>query len=91
MKTRNKILCEVCHEGPAKHKHHKFPNTKKNRELYGKLLDHELNILHVCIQCHLWKPSHNKEKLLRWNEIQFCTVSAIEPRSKSGQEVREIK
>jgi hypothetical protein len=79
-------FCEV--EGcsnQAVHKHHKFSDSKKNRELYGKLLDDDKNIMLLCNDCHLWKA------LRKYNERVFCGIMGIEPRSKSSQRVRRIE
>lgn len=77
------MICECCNKKPACQSHHKFSQTKVARKLYGKLIDHPRNIQHCCADCH---ASHASEKLIHWNEIEFCNALGIEPRSK--QETR---
>lgn len=59
------IYCEKCNGYISEHKHHKFSNTKKNREMYGKLLDLPFNIQFLCSTCHLNKS------LDKFTEKQF--------------------
>jgi hypothetical protein len=70
------MICEVCLKRPAEHLHHKFPQTKINKNLYKDFIHHEKNILKVCSICHLSKP------IPKYNEIEFCASMGIMPRSK---------
>lgn len=63
------------------HKHHKFHNTKWARNVYGKLIDHCLNIDVVCADCN---SSHSGIGLTHWSEREFCEALGIEMRSKHG-------
>jgi len=72
------ISCEICGIYTYLQAHHKFSNTKLNRKLYGKLLDHEKNIMFLCQSCH------TNEKALKFTEREFCEALGIEIRSKSG-------
>jgi len=72
------ISCEICGIYTYLQAHHKFSNTKLNRKLYGKLLDHEKNIMVLCQSCH------TNEKALKFTEREFCEALGIEIRSKTG-------
>ena len=76
MKSRR--ACALC-GNRSTDKHHLFSQTKQNRELYGKLLDDERNIMYLCNDCHLNKS------VPKWNELEFCEAIGIEVRSKSGR------
>lgn len=70
----------VCECGPRCYKratehHHEFPNTKRNRALYGNLIDHDLNVKFVSHDCH--------PKMKNISEREFCERLGIEPRSKT--------
>jgi len=73
------MICEKCHCKQATEKHHKFPNIKINRELYGKLLDDDRNIQHLCYGCH----HGHCGKVWHYSEREFCIALQIEPRSKT--------
>lgn len=60
-------------------RHHKFHNVKWAREIYGKLMDHPLNIEKVCNGCN---GSHAGIGITHWSEIEFCNALGIIPRSK---------
>jgi hypothetical protein len=61
-------------------KHHKFPNTKLNRRLYGKdLIDAPANIQTLCLDCHLSK----KDGIKIWSEADFCNHFGINPKGKT--------
>jgi len=62
-------LCELCGKRLAEHKHHKFSDTKRNRKVYGKRMDHPNNIIYLCSVCHLNKPIPK----LRENEFLEAT------------------
>lgn len=49
-------ICELCRIRRAEHEHHKFSNTKRNRRVYGKRLEHPANKVYACHVCHLNKP-----------------------------------
>ena len=72
--------CKKCEIRQATEKHHLFPNTKKNREIYGKeLLDHKNNIQLLCYSCH---HGHNG-KVDHYSEKHFCEIMGIIPRGKT--------
>ena len=76
-------LCEKCNKQPAIQEHHKFSQGTPRgwrRRLYKKLLDHPLNIMKVCQDCH------TNERAMKWSEVQFCLALGISPRSKQGKE-----
>jgi len=75
--------CEICGK-PATDKHHLLSQTKRNRKLYGMLLDLSMNIMYLCNDCHLNKS------IPKLTEKEFCEILGIEPRSKSGIKVRRI-
>jgi 5-methylcytosine-specific restriction endonuclease McrA len=70
------MICELCKERPAEHKHHLFSQSKWARKLYGKLIDHKSNIMLLCSVCHLNKP------IPKHSEIVFCERLGIKPKSK---------
>jgi len=59
----------------ATQRHHLLPNTIKNRKLYHKLIDHDLNIKLLCAYCHI--------NARHMTETEFCEKLGIEPRSKT--------
>jgi hypothetical protein len=69
--------CQLCFENAATERHHKFEQTKLNKELYGKLIHDEKNLLDVCKQCHDNNPMHISEE-------EFCEMMGIEVLSKGG-------
>lgn len=69
--------CELCKIRIAEQRHHALSDTKKNRELYGDLLDNNLNIYFLCSICHLNRSIPKDDELL------FCTKLKIKPRSKN--------
>jgi len=69
--------CDICGVKAAEQRHHVFPQTKKNRKLYGTLIDDAKNIMYVCCDCHP-KAKHMSER-------EFCAMFGIENRSKSGK------
>ncbi len=64
---------ENCHERATQH-HHIFPDTKVNRRLYGKRLDHDLNIKLANHNHHANMPN--------MSELEFCEMLGMEPKSK---------
>ena len=72
--------CQKCRKKKATEKHHLFSQTKNNRKLYGKLIDHPSNIQYLCYECH-----HNKT-LDKYTEKEFCNIMNIELKSKSGEQ-----
>lgn len=66
----------------ATQKHHKFPKTKYNLKLYGVLIHNKKNIMDTCGECNV---GHKGLGLIIWDEIDFCKVMQIEPKSKSYQ------
>jgi hypothetical protein len=79
-------VCSFCHKNRATQRHHKFPQSKPNRKLYGALLDDPRNAVPACADCN---GSH--ANVIIWSEIEFCRALGIETRSKSAhaQEMRE--
>ena len=75
------MICEKCNEQLGSEKHHLFPNTKRNRKLYGVLLDDRKNIRYLCYRCH---HGHNG-RVDHISEREFCERLGIETRSKSGK------
>ena len=61
----------------ATEKHHIFSDTKINRSLYGKSIDHDNNIMLVCYDCH-----HNKP-LQKFSEVEFCEAVGVKPMGKT--------
>lgn len=79
---------ELCKCGnPATQKHHKFPQARWARRLYGNLLDDDRNIEPMCADCHI---SHAKVSI--WRETDFCKELGIKMRSKEERfkELRRI-
>jgi len=70
-------ICENCHERQAKEKHHLLSQTRLYKKLYGDLINHDKNIMFVCEQCHKWKG------IKKLNEMEFCKMLDITPRSKT--------
>jgi hypothetical protein len=81
---RGYINCQNCNINIAVHDHHLFPQTKLNKKLYKEFIHDPRNILYVCHECHEW--GNKLECLPRMDEISFCTLFGIEPRTKSGIE-----
>ena len=73
------MICEVCKKERATQKHHKLKQAKYFRALYPEFIDDPRNIQNVCANCHV---SHRNPKLIKWNELEFCAVMDIKPRSK---------
>lgn len=68
--AENKIMrvCKFC-GGWATQKHHKFRNSRKNKKIYGKLLDAQFNLEDACADCN---SSHaNIPQWAIWSEDQF--------------------
>ena len=72
--------CDICKSIWLVGHHHKFPQTKWARKLYGKLIDHPKNIQYACGNCH---GSHKSNKLIHWTELEFCQALGITPKSKT--------
>ena len=92
--------CECCGK-PTLALHHKFPQTKRNRTLYGayfikdlniriNLIDHPLNKQYVCPVCNAGHAGQGRG-LIVWTERDFCRIMsehfncAITPLTKSGK------
>ena len=75
-----KSNCELCGSKYRVGRHHRFPQTKWARRLYGELLDNPKNIMRACVNCH---ASHASTELTHWSEKEFCEALGIEPRSKT--------
>ena len=58
-------LCSICNKRIAEHEHHIFPQYKRYRKIYGKLIDEAFNKIPICSICHL------KKSIPHWNERQF--------------------
>ena len=65
---RKRQKCMVCGVHWADQRHHKFPQKKYHREVYGKLIDHPCNLMLVCGNCH---ASHAKMDGYIWGEFEF--------------------
>ncbi len=62
------MTCEICGASAQQH-HHRFPQTRANRRVYRKLIDHPANLVPVCGNCH---ASHaHVPSDLRWSEEEF--------------------
>lgn len=59
--------------------HHRFPQVKWAKRLYGQLIHDKRNLMTVCADCHV---GHASPKLVHWDEQEFCVALGIEPRSK---------
>lgn len=59
--------CIIC-GNPARPVHHVFPQTKRNRQKYGILLDLPFNKEYICEGCHV---SHGAVGIPRYNDIEF--------------------
>lgn len=80
MKTEIKIFkCDICGRNNLLTSHHKFPQTKVNRKIYGKLLNDIRNIQVLCLDCHINK----KSGIVTWNEQEFCEALEIEIQDKT--------
>jgi hypothetical protein len=72
-KNKLRPTCVICGK-KATQKHHKFADTKVNREKYKKLLDADFNLIDICHDCHV---SHNNYILCRdyvLNEKEFLEL-----------------
>lgn len=72
------MLCEMCHENKATEQHHLLSQNRIYKRLYGDLIHHPFNIMHICYSCH-----HDKA-VPKQSEIEFCKKLNITPRSKTG-------
>lgn len=79
MTVLGKVICTVCKKRQATQRHHKFSQTKWARKLYGDLLDDPRNLMLVCADCH---SSHASPDLVHWDEMEFCFMLGVDPRSK---------
>ena len=61
--------------------HHKFPQRKWAKKLYGDLIHDKRNLQDVCYNCHIGTPS---TKLIHWSEKEFCKSLNINIKSKVG-------
>lgn len=78
------MSCIFCGSNFFLGRHHKFPQTKLNRKLYGDLLEDLRNLQEpVCGNCH---AGHASPKLIYWREWEFCEALGIEPRSQTGRD-----
>ena len=75
------MLCENCFEERATEKHHLFENTKRNRALYGRLVDDPRNIQNLCYACH----HGHRGKVKHQSEREFCEKLGVSMRSKTGK------
>lgn len=78
-RMRSRRICKLC-GAKATDRHHLYSQSKHARELYGKLLDDEKNIIYLCNDCHVGGAS-----IPKMTEREFCEAIGIEIRSKSGQ------
>jgi len=75
--TRIERPCERCKVRVAKHRHHLLSQTATYRGLYEDMIDDERNIMNLCNDCHLSKS------LKKLDELEFCRMLKIKPRSKT--------
>ena len=75
-----KPVCELCGQRTSEELHHLLPQSELNKKLYPEYIHDMLNLVCVCRQCH-------KDKARHIDEIQFCLLMGIEPRSKSGRQL----
>jgi len=61
--------CQVCGAIRGLQRHHRFPQKKLYRKVYGKLLDESFNILLVCPDCHVSHRKIPKDEI--WDERKF--------------------
>jgi hypothetical protein len=86
-----KDVCEICGSRNQLQIHHKFPQTKLNKELYPELIHEPFNCQTLCANDHLGK----KNGIVIWTEIEFCDAASEEyeteiiPRSKTGKIIYE--
>ena len=73
------MKCVLCGSMRQLQRHHKFSQSKWAKKLYGELIHDARNIVILCANCHLNKP------IPKWNELEFCNVLGIDPRSKTAQ------
>jgi methylphosphotriester-DNA--protein-cysteine methyltransferase len=69
--------CERCKVKKAVHEHHLLSQTASYRGRYEDLIDDERNKMNLCQDCHLSKS------LKKLDELQFCRMLKIKPRSKT--------
>ena len=68
-KTNPIGICELCNMRSSSQWHHKFSQTKQNRERYGKLLDERFNLCKSCKECNV---SHaHIPAWAKWDEYNF--------------------
>ena len=77
-------LCEVCNKNIASQRHHCFSQSKFNRKVYPDYIDDLRNIQFTCSDCN---SSHASPFLKHFNEIDFCKIMNIRPRTKTGMEI----
>lgn len=76
--------CTCCDRVGPLDIHHKFPQTKWAKKIYGELIHAPANLQLACSDCH---ASHRSPKLIHWNEQEFCDALGLKPRSKVAQGV----
>jgi hypothetical protein len=64
-------ICSICGR-KATDRHHLFSNTRHNREMYGKLLDDDRNIVWLCNGCHVGGAS-----IPKMTEKEFCSIMGL--------------
>ena len=74
------MICCFCKKNIATERHHKFPNTKANRKIYGRLLDEPFNCVPACNNCN---GSHRN--VIIWDEKTF-----IQEAIKNGYNIKAI-
>ncbi len=62
-------ICDKCHLKQATQRHHRFPQKKLHRKIYGKILDQPFNIIFVCADCHTSHAKIDRNDI--WNEREF--------------------
>jgi hypothetical protein len=70
------MICQVCNHAEATQRHHKFPQYRRHRKHYGKILDEPFNILYVCVDCHV---SHGRIPIeFIWSEFIFRAMATAQ-------------
>jgi hypothetical protein len=76
-------ICDCCKKNLATQKHHKFPQRKWAKNLYGDLIHDNRNLQDVCYNCHI---GDEHPRLIHWTEKQFCDALGIQMKSKIGRQ-----
>ena len=69
-------VCDLCGIHPSSQWHHKFSQSKQNKQHYGKLLDERFNLCKSCGECNV-SHAHIPD-WARWDENNFRMAADIE-------------